>query len=79
MYDPDLYRDKAEIEHWKERDPLVVLGARMRSVGALDDDALTEMEEDVASEIDDAVAFAESAADEPVEELTRFVYSEAEP
>ncbi len=30
MYDPDLYRDKAEIEHWKERDPLVVLEARLR-------------------------------------------------
>ncbi len=79
MYDPDLYRDKAEIEHWKERDPLVVLGARMTSAEVLDDDALTEMEEEVSSEIDDAVAFAESAAYEPVEELTHFVYSEAEP
>ncbi|MEU3521487.1 hypothetical protein ABZ770_40635 [Streptomyces sp. NPDC006654] len=22
MYDSDRYRDKAEIEHWKERDPV---------------------------------------------------------
>ena len=79
MYDPDLYRDKAEIEHWKERDPLIVLDARMREAGALDDDALIAMEEEISSEIDDAVAFAETAADEPVEDLTRFVYSEAAP
>ncbi len=30
MYDPELYRDKAEVEHWKERDPLIVLEARIR-------------------------------------------------
>ena len=22
MYDPDLYRDKAEVEEWKKRDPI---------------------------------------------------------
>jgi pyruvate dehydrogenase E1 component alpha subunit len=79
MYDPDLYRDKAEIERWKERDPLLVLEARLRAVDELDDAALTEMETDVAAEIDDAVAFAGSANDEPVEDLMRFVYSEVEP
>ena len=25
MYDPELYRDKAEVDAWKQRDPLVVL------------------------------------------------------
>ena len=28
MYDPDLYRDKAEVEQWKERDPIDVLRPR---------------------------------------------------
>jgi pyruvate dehydrogenase E1 component alpha subunit len=79
MYDPDLYRDKAEIEHWKERDPLLVLEARLRAVDLLDDDALSALEDEVAREIDDAVAFAEQGADEPTEDLTRFVYTEAEP
>ncbi len=78
MYDPDLYRDKAEIEHWKERDPLIVLGDRLRESGALDDASLGAMEEEITAEIDDAVAFAEQGTDEPVSELTRFVYSEVE-
>ena len=29
MYDPDRYRDKAEIERWKERDPIPALAARL--------------------------------------------------
>ena len=28
MYDPELYRDKAEVERWKERDPIAALRAR---------------------------------------------------
>jgi hypothetical protein len=37
------------------------------------------MEEDVAAEITKAVDFAEAGTWEPLEELTRFVYSEAKP
>jgi pyruvate dehydrogenase E1 component alpha subunit len=76
MYDPDLYRDKAEIQHWKERDPLILLEARLRTGDAFDDDCLATMEEEITAEIDDAVAFAEAGTDEPVSELTRFVCSE---
>jgi pyruvate dehydrogenase E1 component alpha subunit len=75
MYDPDLYRDKAEIQHWKERDPLVLLEARLRT-GAFDDDCVAAMEAEITAEIDDAVAFAEAGTDEPVSELTRFLCSE---
>jgi pyruvate dehydrogenase E1 component alpha subunit len=76
MYDPDLYRSKAEVEEWRRRDPIASLTARLRETGDLGDDALAEMERDIAAEIDDAVAFADAGALEPVEELTRFVYSE---
>ena len=76
MYDPERYRDHAEVERWKERDPIDALAARLREAGGLDDTALAELEAEVAAEIDDAVAFAESGTLEPVEDLTRFVYSE---
>ena len=29
MYDPELYRDKAEVQHWRKRDPIDLLAARM--------------------------------------------------
>jgi pyruvate dehydrogenase E1 component alpha subunit len=76
MYDPDLYRTKDEIERWKQHDPIDGLVARMRADGSLGDDELAAVEESVAAEIDDAVAFAEASAPEPVADLMRFVYAE---
>lgn len=76
MFDPDLYRDKAEIERWKERDPIDLLDVRLVSSGVLDDDRRAGMEDEVAEEIDAAVAFAEAGHFEDVDDLTRFVYSE---
>jgi pyruvate dehydrogenase E1 component alpha subunit len=77
MYDPELYRDKAEVERWKERDPLVVLAARDGCAGVLGDDVVAEMEAVITEEIDAAVAFADAGTLEPVEDLARFVTSEA--
>ena len=76
MYDPDRYRDKAEIERWRARDPVQLLTDRLREVGALDDDGLRHLEDDVGAEIAAAVAFAEAGHPEPVTDLTRFVTSE---
>lgn len=78
MYDPDLYRDKAEIEEWRRRDPIDLHAARLRERGWLDDEALAEIEAAATAEVDDAVAFAEAGELEPVEDLERFVHSERE-
>jgi pyruvate dehydrogenase E1 component alpha subunit len=77
MYDPELYRDKAEVDVWKERDPLVLFEQELRDAGFADDTAIAGFEAEVAAEIDAAVAFAEAGTLEPVSDLTRFVYHEA--
>jgi pyruvate dehydrogenase E1 component alpha subunit len=76
MYDPERYRSKEEVEAWKARDPVRVFEERLRRDGVLDDDDLADIEDDVAAEVDAAVAFAEAGTPEPVEDLTRFVTSE---
>src|SRR5581483_2608521 len=73
MYDADRYRDRAEIERWRERDPLELAGAELATVGTLDDVARAAAEADVAAEIDAAVAAADAAPLEPVADLTRHV------
>ncbi|MCL6668007.1 MULTISPECIES: pyruvate dehydrogenase (acetyl-transferring) E1 component subunit alpha [Streptomyces] len=78
MYDPDRYRDKAEIERWKENDPVERLAGRLRQSGELTDEALAELEQRVADEIDAAVHSAEQAPEEPVEDLLRYVTSPVE-
>ena len=76
MYDPDRYRDKAEIEDWKHRDPILRLTDQLRAAGEIDTEWLEAMERSIAEEIDDAVAFAEAGSLEPVADLERFVTSE---
>jgi TPP-dependent pyruvate/acetoin dehydrogenase alpha subunit len=76
MFDPELYRSKAEVEEWKKRDPITLFAARLRAAGMLDDEDFAALEANVRDEVQRAVAFAESGALEPLEELTRFVYSE---
>jgi pyruvate dehydrogenase E1 component alpha subunit len=79
MFDPELYRSKEEVEIWKERDPIELFKRRLITEGVLTEDDLAAIESDVTEEIEAAVAFAEAGTWEPVEELTRFVYSEVVP
>ncbi|MGZ4173797.1 MAG: pyruvate dehydrogenase (acetyl-transferring) E1 component subunit alpha [Solirubrobacteraceae bacterium] len=79
MYDPDLYRSKAEIERWKEHDPIPALTAQLEAAGALSADELAGLEQEVAAEVDAAVDFAEAGTLEPVEDLARHLYWEGSP
>ncbi|HET9731370.1 MAG TPA: pyruvate dehydrogenase (acetyl-transferring) E1 component subunit alpha [Acidimicrobiales bacterium] len=79
MYDPDRYRPKEEIEAWRRRDPVELARARMSDDGSLDEADWAAMAMDVDAEIADAVAFAENSPPEGVEDLLRFVYTEAQP
>jgi pyruvate dehydrogenase E1 component alpha subunit len=76
MYDPERYRDKEEVALWRQRDPIDALVARLREDDVLDDAQLEAMRADTLAAVDRATEAAEAAPLEPVEELTRFVYSE---
>jgi len=75
MYDPELYRDKAEVEQWRRRDPIELLASRMRDAGELADDELAVIGTKLDEQIEASVAAARAAPAEPAEDLTTFVYS----
>ena len=75
MADPDLYRSKAEVEEWKHRCPIAAFSAMLRAEGLLSDRTWNEMETSVAAEIAEAIAVAEAGPWEPIEDLTRDVYT----
>jgi pyruvate dehydrogenase E1 component alpha subunit len=78
MYDPDRYRAKDEVQHWKERDPITLLAARLLSDGLATDDDLEAIDRAAVAEVDAAVSFAEQCTDEPVADLQRFVSARGE-
>lgn len=79
MFDAELYRAKEEVEEWRTRDPITKLIDLMKTQDLVTDADIEAIESKVGTEITEAVAFAEAGTWEPVEELTRFVYSEGVP
>ncbi|MGA7758839.1 MAG: pyruvate dehydrogenase (acetyl-transferring) E1 component subunit alpha [Ilumatobacteraceae bacterium] len=73
MFDPDLYRDPAEVERWKERDPIATFAARLMADGIATDDDVEAMWVAARAETDAAVDAADDAPLEPVGTLTNHV------
>jgi pyruvate dehydrogenase E1 component alpha subunit len=76
MFDPELYREKQEIEEWKKRDPIVTFTNFVKTQELVGAEDLSRFEKEIAEEIAKSVAFADAGKWEAIEELTRFVYSE---
>jgi pyruvate dehydrogenase E1 component alpha subunit len=76
MFDPELYREKSEVARWMERDPILLLKAALETAGQLPEEQWAALQADVDAEVGAGVGFAEAGTLEPVEDLTRFVYSE---
>ena len=74
--DPELYRGKEEVAEWKRRDPIALFTGRLQETGLVGDADLAALETAVGGEIDAAVREAEAGPWEPVEDLTRDVYTE---
>lgn len=77
MFDPELYRSKDEVEHWKERDPIRTFTERCLADGALTDDDIAAIRRSADEELAEAVAYAEAGTWEPVEDLGRDVMTPA--
>ena len=77
MFDAQLYRDRAEVETWRQKGPIARLLDRMQTNQVLDPEDGSRIDAEVDAEIAEAVAFAEAGTWEPVEQLTRFTYAES--
>ena len=77
MFDPELYRDKAEVEQWKARGPIHNYSARLKAEGWLDEQGFLALAAEVEQEVEAAVAYAEAGSPEPLEDLCRDLYTPA--
>ncbi len=75
MFDPERYRERSEVDAWKEHDPIQSLRDLMTADGVLTDADVEAMESEIGAIVDDAAAFAESSPDEDVADLELFVHS----
>jgi pyruvate dehydrogenase E1 component alpha subunit len=75
MFDAELYRDKREVEAWKEHDPIENLLKRLKIDNSISDSLVEELYHDVDQEISRAIAEAEKGQLEKIEDITRFVHT----
>ncbi|UWQ43930.1 pyruvate dehydrogenase (acetyl-transferring) E1 component subunit alpha (plasmid) [Leisingera aquaemixtae] len=73
MFDAQLYRDKAEVEDWRKRGPIVRFRTWLLESGLIHAEEVDGIEAEITAEIAEAVQFAEDGSWEPVEDLTRHV------
>jgi pyruvate dehydrogenase E1 component alpha subunit len=76
MFDAQLYRDRAEVEAWQKRGPIISLTTRAKAAGLMTEEDYQRLVAAADAEVDDAVRFAEASPWEPVEDLARFVCAE---
>ena len=78
MRDPAgaIYRTKEEVEHEKQRDPIVLFRDRALAAGCIAEADVRAIEKDVNDRIDEAVAFAEASPEPPAEWLFTDIYKD---
>ena len=76
-FEPDAqdYVDAAELESWRERDPIKRLRERLLTDGAADEATLAALEARVNERLTEAAAFAQASAWPAAETLTDYVYA----
>jgi TPP-dependent pyruvate/acetoin dehydrogenase alpha subunit len=74
MADPEQYRSKEEVAHWRERDPLVTFAARLQGEGVLTEVDVKRIDEEAIATVDEAVEFADASPFPSAESLYDDIY-----
>jgi pyruvate dehydrogenase E1 component alpha subunit len=75
MADPEFYRDKNEVEHWRQMDPIKTFTDSLLSSGRLRQEDVDSIYERVESEVEEAARFAEESPFPDVSTITENVYA----
>ncbi|PRY77465.1 pyruvate dehydrogenase (acetyl-transferring) E1 component subunit alpha [Marivita geojedonensis] len=73
MFDAQLYREKSEIELWREKGPIVRFQTWLLENDLIHENDVSDIDARIDAEIAEAVAFAEAGTWEPVEDLEEHV------
>jgi len=72
--DPEVYRSKEEVEEWRQKDPVKVFRDRLLAEGVLSEADVDELRERIERRVMDAVEFADSSPEPPLESLYDHLY-----
>jgi pyruvate dehydrogenase E1 component alpha subunit len=74
MADPEEYRSKEDVEEWRKRDPVGVLGQRLVEEDLLSEDDLEKLDQKAVQRVDEAVEFADKSPFPDLDSLYDDIY-----
>ena len=77
--DPTAYRDRSEVDRWREKDPIDNFKKLALMEGLIDEEGIGSIDAQVEVEIDEAIRFADESEDPSLESLEEHVYSSQGP
>ncbi len=72
--DPEIYREKEEVEEWQQKDPIESFAKRLVEAGTIDDGYLEEVRAKVDARIKEVVEFADASPEPPLDSLYDNLY-----
>ncbi len=75
MADPEFYRNKDEVEHWRSLDPIATFSAALLRAGTLTQEEINAISSGVEDEVRRSVEFADASPDPDISTLYDNVYA----
>jgi pyruvate dehydrogenase E1 component alpha subunit len=72
--DPEVYREKEEVEEWQRKDPIETFGRRLVEEKVLSEDEIEEMRAEADKTVTEAVEFADNSPEPPLDSLYDHLY-----
>ncbi|HEX3609457.1 MAG TPA: pyruvate dehydrogenase (acetyl-transferring) E1 component subunit alpha [Solirubrobacterales bacterium] len=72
--DPEVYREREEVERWQAKDPIEIFARRCIEAGVLGERELQEVRDKAEAAVLEAVEFAEASPEPPLDTLYESLY-----
>ncbi len=76
--DPEVYREKEEVEEWQEKDPIETFAARCVEEDKLSDSDVESIRKEADEVVTEAAEFADASPEPPLESLYDHLYVDSE-
>jgi pyruvate dehydrogenase E1 component subunit alpha len=76
--DPEVYRERDEVEEWQEKDPIETFARRCREAGVLGEREVQQVRDAADEEVKAAVEFAEASPEPALETMYEGLYARTE-
>ncbi|MDQ3725061.1 MAG: pyruvate dehydrogenase (acetyl-transferring) E1 component subunit alpha [Actinomycetota bacterium] len=77
--DPEVYRDRDEVDEWRQKDPIETFARRCREADVLGEREVQQAREAAEAEVKAAVEFAEASPEPALDTMYENLYARTEP